>query len=337
MDRKRVWYLIAALLAAGAGATWMTRARAAGPVPATAPAAELVAPGLVAGASEVLALGFEASGRLVEVLVDEGDRVAAGQLLARLDDRLARARVASAEAALAMARARRDVALRGSRADELRAAEADAEAARAESRQQQIARDRGERLLAAGAITADEMDRTRGAAESALAHAEAAAARLSLVRDGSRPEHRREAEAAAAAAEAELAAARVLLTQTELRAPRAGIILRRQLEPGERVVMMPPTVVLTLCNLDRLRLRAEVDEADIARVSIGQRGYATAEAFATRRFPGQVVEIMRELGRKSVRTDDPRARVDTRVLEVVLQLDDHPALPLGLRMDVHLP
>jgi multidrug resistance efflux pump len=340
MDDTKRWLIrgtLVLLLGVGAAAAIKLPARATAVAEGVAPApAEVVAPGLVAGATEVLALGFETSGRLDEVLVKEGERVVAGQLLARLDDRLARARLASAEAAVAVARARRDAALHGSRQDELRAAQAEADAARADARKQQVTRDRGERLLVAGAITADEMDRTRGSAEAAAAQAEAAAARLALVQQGPRLEQRREAIAAVAAADAELAAARVLVSQTELSAPAAGVILRRQVEPGERVVMLPPTVVMTLCDLDHLRLRAEVDEADVGRVTLGQRAYATAEAYPSRRFPAQVTQIMHALGRKSAAADDPRAKVDTRVLEVILRLDGDPALPLGLRVDVHL-
>jgi hypothetical protein len=50
-----------------------------------------------------------------------------------------------------------------------------------------------------------------------------------------------------------------------------------------------------------------------------------------------VVRILGELGRKDVRDDDPRARIDTRVLEVLFQFDERVVLPVGLRMDLHLP
>src|SRR5262249_44766778 len=71
---------------------------------------ELVAPAMVEPTGERIELAFEQPGHVAEVLVKEGDRVVAGQLLARLDDRLPRARVAHAEAALAAAQARRDAA-----------------------------------------------------------------------------------------------------------------------------------------------------------------------------------------------------------------------------------
>jgi multidrug resistance efflux pump len=299
----------------------------------------VVAPGLVEGSSETIELAFETAGRIEEIRVDEGDQVTAGQVLARLDDRLARARVAAAEAALEAVRARRDVAYRGSRADEIRAARAEADAARAQAVERADARDRAARLRAAeaAAIAEADVDATRHLASAAEAQADAAEARFSLVKEGTRSEVRREASAQVAAAEAELEQARTMLDKTVLRAPRAGVVLRRFVEPGEQVQTMPLTIALTIADTRSLRIRAEVDEADLGRVSVGQKGYATADAFGERRFSGHVLRTTGELGRKQVRDDDPRARIDTRVLEVLFVLDEPAAeLPLGLRMDVHL-
>ena len=80
-----------------AGVVWSQRAAPAAPSVAAAPTA-LVAPGLVEAQGERVALGFEAAGRIVELAVAEGEAVTAGQVLGRLDDRVAQARVARAEA-----------------------------------------------------------------------------------------------------------------------------------------------------------------------------------------------------------------------------------------------
>jgi uncharacterized membrane-anchored protein YjiN (DUF445 family) len=66
--------------------------------------------------------------------------------------------------------------------------------------------------------------------------------------------------------------------------------------------------------------------------------YATADAFGEQRFPVRIARVTNELGRKTVRDDDPRARIDTRVLEVIARFEGVPteALPLGLRMYVHV-
>jgi HlyD family secretion protein len=338
---SRTWVLLATTTAA-VTAIWVGRAALGGRderLASTSPAErdEVVAPGRVEGPSEIIDLGFEQSGRIVSLPVNEGDRVTRNQVVARIDDRLARARVARAEAALAGARARRDAALRGARAEEIRAAEAEADMARAQSRNDTAERARGDRLLGAKAISPAEAERLRSGAETAIARARAAEARLAVVREGTRGELQRAASAEVAAAEAELEETRLLLAQTEISAPTDGVVLRRRAEVGEQVSLVPPTVVLTIANLDHLQLRAEVDEEDVARVAAGQIGFARADGYGDRRFPGRVVRTMRELGRKAVLNDDPRARVDTRVLEVIFQFDANPDLPLGLRMELHVP
>jgi multidrug resistance efflux pump len=339
MSRTKLLATLTLALALGGGALYATRGGAE--TISTADAAEprtLVAPALVESRGDRVELSFEQSGRLTEVLVDEGDRVKAGQVVARLDDRLAKARLAGAEAALEAAIARRDLAKRGPRKDEVRAARAEVEAAAAQAWERGVSRDRAEQLYAANAdaIPLAEVDTARGGADATAAQQRAAEARLALLKKGSRKEVIAEAEAAVAAAEAEVEAARTLLAQHELHAPADGVVLRRMHQPGEHVATMPPTTVLAIADVDHLELRAEVDENDVAHVAIGQRGWATADAYGDQKFEGQISLVVGELGRKTQRLDDPRAKVDTRVQEVIFTLDDTAALPLGLRMDVHL-
>ena len=185
------------------------------------------------------------------------------------------------------------------------------------------------------------MDTAKGSAETAKAQAAAAEARAQLLREGPRREQKREAVADVAAAQADLDEARTYLSQMDLRAPRDGVILRRFVEVGAQVTTTPPKVVMTLADADHLELRAEVDESDVGSVAVGQHGFTTADAFGEKRFSGKIARILGELGRKKVVSDDPRARIDTRVLEVLFVFDDPatPAgskLPLGLRMDLHL-
>jgi len=328
--------MISAVLVVGVGAALAMRHEPRAEATPNLPR-ELVAPSTVEASGERIDLSFEQIGRVAEVLVNEGDRVAKGQLLARLDDRLPRARVARAEATLAAAEARRDAAFHGARAEEIRRAEAEAAAARAEARDRARNHGRAQNLLAQSAISVADADNAESAAESSAGQASAAEARLKLLRQGTREEDKREAAAAVAAAAAELEEARVVLSQTEIHAPSAGTVLRRYVEPGEEVTLQPVTVALAIADLDHLRLRAEIDESDVAKVGSGQAGYATAETFGEKKIPGHVERVMRELGRKRLVTDDPRARVDTRVLEVLFVPDaPQPELPLGLRMDVHL-
>jgi multidrug resistance efflux pump len=298
----------------------------------------LVAPGRVEPERDPVALSFEAGGRIVEIDVDEGDAVHAGQVVARLDDRLAKARVAGATAAVAQASARYQLARRGPRHEDIEAAKADAEAAAFAAEHRTAEQARSERLGAVGAVASAAVDADSAAARVASATANAATARYQALAKGTRGEQVAEAEAALAAAAAELDAANIALDQTLLRAPHDGIVLRRLAEPGALVTAVAPATIITIADLTRLEVRAEIDEADLAAIRVGKSAYATADAYGDRTFPVHITRVTRELGRRQVRDDDPRARVDTRVLEAIATLDATPgvSLPLGLRMYVHV-
>ena len=310
----------------------------AGANPGGSVSPEVVAPGRVEGRDRTINMSFEQTGRIVSLPVKEGQHVAKGDVLATLDDREVKARLAQAQAALMGARARRDLAFKGSRVEELRAAEADLAASRAQARSQSLEHGRAQRLTKDNAIPIAENDRIQAAADSSSAQVTAAEARLSMLREGTRGELKRAAIAELAAAEATVDEAQVFLSRTRLLAPCDGIVIRRFVSEGEMASLMPPTTIVSLADTSRLRLRAEIDEEDISRVKDGQVGYATAVAFGQKRLAGRIVERMRDVGRKGVRNeDDPRARADTRILEVLFEFDGETSLPIGLRMDLHLP
>ena len=338
MKKLGYYSVVAATLIAG-GYLWFghkTQSASADNATITRPPV-LVAPGRVEPERDPVKLAFEAQGRIAAILVDEGDRVTANQVLARLDDRLARARVAAAEAGLAQAKARYTLARRGPRREDLDAARADADAAAAAAAHRGVEQARSEQLGKSGAVASATVDADDAAARVATAQAAAATARYQSLAHGTRAEQIDEAAAAIALAQAELDAANVALDQTVLRAPTDGVILRRTAEVGALVTLTPPPPVLTMANLAKLEVRAEIDEADVAAIAPGRAAYATADAFGDKQFPVHVARVTSELGRKTVRDDDPRARVDTRVLEVIATFDSAPSdLPIGLRMYVHV-
>ena len=320
---KLLLLLLAACTASEAAPT-VERAR-----PAT-----LIAPGTVEPHRDPVKLGFEIAGRIVAIDVEEGDRVTANQVLAHLDDRLAKARVASAQAAVDQSIARLALLRRGPRAEDVAAARADADAAVAAAKHRAIEQGRSDSLGKLGAVASSTVDADDAAARVATAQAAAATARARSLELGSRAEQVAEAGAQLAAAKAELDAANVALDQTVLRAPSDGVILRRTAEVGALVQTLTPAPVATFADLRQLEIRAEIDEADLAMVALGQPAYATADAYGDKRFAVHVTRLTRELGRKAARDDDPRARVDTRVLEVVATFDSPVELPVGLRMNV---
>jgi multidrug resistance efflux pump len=333
--------LLLALPIAAAGTLWLghaTRSASAAQPTTLARPAVLVAPGRVEPLRDPVALAFETGGRIAAIEVDEGTTVKAGQVIARLDDRLPRARVAAAQAAVDGAQASYLLARRGPRGEDLAAAKAELDAAKAAAEHSTIEQERSAKLGAAGAVASSAVDADSTAARVAAATAAAAGARYQALVKGTRSEQIAAAAAALDAAKAELDAAKIALDQTVLRAPHDGMVLRRYAEIGALVTAVNPATIVTLADLSQLEIRAELDEADVAAVAVGQPAYATADAFGDRKFPIRVTRITGELGRKTVRDDDPRARVDTRVLEVTASFDGVPTerLPLGLRMYVHV-
>ena len=75
---------------------------------------------------------------------------------------------------------------------------------------------------------------------------------------------------------------------------------------------------------------------DVARLRVDQGTWVTADAYGDKRFTGKVVRIGQALGRKNVRTDEPTERVDTKILETLVELDAGQTLPIGLRVDAFL-
>jgi len=331
--------LLATLPLAVAGYMWFGRGtQSVSAQPEITRTATLVAPARVEPVHDPVALAFETGGRILEIDVDEGVAVKAGQVLARLDDRLPKARAAAAEAAVAQADARYRLAVRGPRGEDIAAAKAEADAAAAEADHRANEATRSERLGQSGAVASSTVDADDAAARVSRSTAAAASARYQSLVKGTRAEQIAEAAAALDAAKAERDAAKVALDQTVLRAPTDGVILRRLSEVGALVTTMSPAPVVTMADLSQLEVRAELDEADVAAIAVGKSAYATADAYGDRHFPVRVTRITHELGRKTVRDDDPRARVDTRVLEVIASFDGAPTqpLPLGLRMYVHV-
>jgi HlyD family secretion protein len=69
---------------------------------------------------------------------------------------------------------------------------------------------------------------------------------------------------------------------------------------------------------------------------VGQSAYVTADAYGKQKFPGHVIRVGKELGRKNVQTSEPTEKVDTKILETLIQLDAGVEIPIGLRVDAYI-
>lgn len=202
-----------------------------------------------------VSVGAEVSGRIATVAVDFNDRVKAGQVLARFDEKALDAQRVQIEAQLAAARA----GLAQSRVD--------LEQSRRNSA-------RSDALFAQHAQTEAEHETVRSAEALAEARVSAAQAQVS-------------------AQEASRSLARTNLEHAVVRAPIDGIVITRNVDPGQTVASMLQTPVLFIvaADLERMRVVTAVDEADIGDVREGQPATFTVNAYPERVFEGRVVEV----------------------------------------------
>lgn len=232
----------------------------------------------------VIAVAARRGGVVREVYVNEGDRVVAGQILARQEDDELRLAVQSAQATVAETRA------------QLGMTEVELIAARREY-------DRLSRLASTNFVAAQRLDQAR----DTIASAEA---RLSSQRS------------AIQTAEARLAEARYNQELTVVRAPMDGRIARRYAQPGAGASTLNVTAMFDLePDTDRI-VRAEIVEADIPNVSVGQEVELTPEGDPTKITIGKVLRRAAVFGARKLQSDDPSARTDERVVEVVVSSDD---------------
>jgi ABC exporter DevB family membrane fusion protein len=296
----------------------------------------VAAPGRVEAVSEEIRVSSELGGRLRSVPVEEGDRVRKGQVLGQIENEDYMARVAQAEAMLEQRRAEQERTINGARFQERQAARANLEAAKAVLDNARREAERRRMLAEHQTISRDEAERYDRVYQVAQAEYHRVAEEFSLVDADPRDEDRHKAEAAVASAEAQLREARAYLEKTYIRSPLDGVVLRKLRHAGESVSTQFDSPVVTLADDSSLRVRLDVDEADVARLSVGQKAFVTAEAYGSQKFTGHIIRVGRILGKKNIRTDEPSERVDTKILETLMELDPGQRLPLGLRVDAYL-
>ena len=297
------------------------------------PVAAVASPGRVEPRSEEIRVGAEITGKVRTLLVGERQRVERGDVLVALENAEYVARLASARALVADKEAALTRVVAGARDQErLEAAAATDEAATVlENKKTEWARRKG--LFEGGVIAREEFERSEHDFFAADARHRAALQRQALLMDPARPEDVGRARADLDMAVSAVAEAESVLAKTLIRSPIAGVVLRTHVRAGETVAPSPELPLVTVADMSSLRVRAEVDEADIGRVSARQRSWVTAAAYGDRRFSGHVVSIAPILGRKKLTRDDPTERIDTKVLEVLVELDADQQLPIGLRVD----
>jgi HlyD family secretion protein len=339
MSARKTWMLLAIGAAAMLGAavmpgsaSWIGQLLFASPAPPSeasrpaGPAWVASAPGKVEPVSGEVRIDSLALGRVADVMVKVNDRVGEGDLLVRLDDEEARARLSSTEAQVALRKYERDcVPAKGTAADLRKAEDAVAAAERALA----AARRAGDRRSAGGAASPAPGD-AREAVAAAQRRLEAA--REELARRKQVPVKAPDArDTALTVARAELSAAEALFEKTRVRAPFAGTVLQLPVRVGEIVGPGRERPLVVLADLSRLRVRAELDERHRARVSIGHPALVRAEGFAEP-FTGTVAAIAPAL--VPATSGGGRRPQQGSVVEVLVDLADPSQLMPGMQVDV---
>lgn len=279
-------------------------------------------------------MAFQASGRVSEVPVEEGERVKQGELLAVLDPSQAQDRLAQADAQLAQARAQLAKLQAGSRPQEIRQANAQQAAARAALSDARADYERRQPLVESGAISRAVWEQTVTALRTAEARYAEASQGASLAQEGARAEDIAAARAQLESARAARAAIDTDLDYTRLEAPLAGTVVTRSVEPGS---LVSPGVTAFTIAIDRpLRVRAYVAQTDMARINPGMKVEVTADG-NPKTYQGTIgyISPRAEFTPKSVETEDLRTDLVYRLRIVVDNPDE--ALRQGQPVTVTIP
>lgn len=241
----------------------------------------------------IISVAARRGGIIKEVLVQEGDRVVAGQILARQEDDEARLAVQSARATVAQAES------------QLASIRVDITTAQREHA-------RLEKLVATNFVAGARMDQASDAIASAQARLGAQSAAVQTAR-------------------AQLAQAQYNQELTVIRAPTAGRIARRYANPGAGASTLNVSAMFDL-EPDAPRIaRAEIVESDIPNISNGQAVEITPEGDPSKVYIGAVLRRAAVFGARKLASDDPSQRSDERVVEVVVSAGDAPLL-IGQRV-----
>jgi multidrug resistance efflux pump len=235
---------------------------------------------------------------------------------------------------LAAAQATFDRYRNGSRADEIAVGEAVVRYAQARADEAAKALGRADAMQEGVTITTARLLEVQRDARIAAAQLEEARSKLSLLRAGSREEDIRHAQALRDTAGAQLEAGRARLEQCTIHAPADGTVLDVPVNPGQFVSFAVPQPLLHIAPDGPLRIRAEVDVRDRARICIAQSATVTADALPSGSARAEVASISpvaapRKIAAAAAQTQSGQAQ-ENNVVAVVLDLaGSAPPLPIG--------
>lgn len=277
-------------------------------------------------------IATKVAGRLERFALEEGDRVALGDEIGRIDDVDIRLAVDAARAERVQADAELRLRLAGSRPEDI--AEAEAQVARAEADLQgaRVDLDRMQGLLDAGSGTTKARDDARTRRDVAASLLKAAREHLARLKAGSRREEIDAARARRAAAEARVAQLEQQIKDAVIVSPIGGVVTEKLVERGELLAAGAALVVIT--DLSDAWLTIYVAEPDLGRIRLGQEAEVVTDDGQTRRGTLSYISSLAEFTPKNVQTRDERVKL---VFKAKIRLDNadglfKPGMPAEARL-----
>lgn len=277
-------------------------------------------------------LSFEEPGRVDNIVVEEGQKVKKGQLLAYIAPETYQLAKDTASAQVDVSQRNLDLILAGNRREAIAAAKARYEAALENSIQARKTCEREKSLK--NNLSAQQIENACSSAAVAESQAIAALKDYDLQAAGARQEDIDVARAQLALAKTQLATAEHNLALTQLYAPENGVIRKRIRQPGDMVG--PNAPVFEMALMSPLWAKVWIDEVNLGKVSPGQQAYVSVDAYPEKKFPATIgfISTVAEFTPKTVQTAEIRTSL---VYEVRLTVEDpQNQLRLGMPVTVTL-
>jgi len=281
-------------------------------------------------------LTFNASEHVDRVLVEEGEQVQTGQLLATLHQALIKAQVDQARALLQASTQQLLKLQSGSRKEEIDRARAELQAGTATSKSSHDTWQRLERLSKNNLVSPETVETAHETANAAAARVKVAEATLQLLVIGPRVEDIAVAQAEVEGARAALTLMKENLAHTELHAPADGVIRTRILEPGD--MANPAKPAITFAYTDPVWVRAYLPETLLGKVKLGMQVSITTDSYPHKQYPGWVgyISPTAEFTPKNVETPELRTRLVYQLRVYACNPNDELRLGMPATVDLDL-
>jgi HlyD family secretion protein len=298
------------------------------------------ATGILEAASQNIAIGSALSGIVLDVYVPVervGAHVAKGDPLFRVDDRQLKAQLALAQARAASARSQLSRLERQPRPEEIPPSESKVQAAKANAERTKDEYERARSLVSQHAVSEQEEVGKRLLNEVAVQQWQQAQREHALLLAGAWKPDLAVAHAAVDQAEAEVSQIQIEIERAIVRAPIEGQVLQVNVRAGERVSDQSQQALMLVGQLHPLHVRADIDEHDIAQFQPVAKSVLQFRGKNDRHYPLKFVRVEPYVVAKRWLTGDNTERVDTRVLQVIYELDASDAAAyVGQQVDVFI-